>query len=104
MSYLYLKIRQPDPVEERVCLLPGLEDENDLVVRVLGVMLLQEIYEAVIHPGQEAVGITSDGVHEDGVLEEEGRALLGQTDLVRQVGPLQGQLERDDRSGHTLQS
>ena len=100
----YLVIRQFNPVKEGVCLLPGFEDENDLVVEVLRVVLLQEAGKTLLHLSEEVVWIRGDGVHEEPAPEVERRSLLSQTDLGSEVGRPLGQLERNHWSGDAVVS
>ena len=81
----YLIIRQFDPVEEGVGVLPGFEDENYFVVKVLSVVLLQEGAKTLLHLSEKVVWIRSEGVHEEPVPEVERRGLLSYTDLVSKV-------------------
>ena len=89
-------------MKEGVSLLPGFEDENDLVVEVLRVVLLQEVGKALLHLSEEVVWIRGDGVHEEPAPEVERRSLLSQTDLGSEVGQPLGQLERNHWSGDAV--
>ena len=89
-------------MKEGVSLLPGFEEENDLVVKVLRVVLLQEVAKTLPHLREEVVWIRDDGVHEEPVPEVERRSLVSQTDLGSKVRRPLSELERRDWSGDTV--